>query len=870
MQDIKKQLIFIIFFVFVSCSLVGQVSHKKALTEKDYALWSTMEIKGSSAKGLWVSYNLAYESGNDTLAIRNKDATKVYSFAKGKDGVFGSDRWFACSLPENKILIQDLQNGNREEIEGVRKFDISNDGKTIVVLQENNLLTITYSGRPFAKIEHVTEFVPNADKTGMVYTIEKEKASLHYCVYDGIAEHFKIIANEAGVRFEDITWHKNGNAVAFRKRYAAESDARNGTNIYLYHLNTGKICSLDLTNAETRFPNSANEKIAVRSLVVSDDSKRVFFYTQTMTPDHKKPIVQVWNGNDAWTYRQTEVGRRHVNSTCYVWWPATERLKCLTTEDDSYMVLSGDQNYALTFNPAGKQPQFSNGNTISYNILNIAEGKEHETIKRNVINADEITPSYGGNTMLYRIGAEWFIYNLGNGKHQSLSSIFPHDIPDQSNDRGGIKADFQIAGWTKDDSTLIVYDEYDIWAIGLKNLKAKRITKGRETKKIYRFAMPSGKTNKNSNFDGFTYPLLVVDNGFYLSVKGKESKQSGYSWWDGSEKTIVFDHSTFDELCYKPGDQTIYFTKEDFNMPPELFALDVKTGKQQPVYKSNPQHGNYLWGKSELIQYKDSDGTKLQGALFYPANYEPGKKYPMVVYIYERLSDQVHTYVNPTLHNGGGSVNLSTLTAQGYFVLYPDIKYTMDNVGFSATNCVVSATKSVIERGLVYANKIALFGHSFGGYEAAFIATQTDIFATVVIGASVSNLLSSYLSIGWNSGRPEIWRYEYDTWRMSKSLFENMETYWQNSPITHAKDITVPILIWTGEQDKQVHYFQSIEFYNALRRLGKKEVMLIYPNNRHRLTEPAGEEDFNRRLEQWFDAFLKDRPAADWIKNGID
>lgn len=847
---------------------MGQAAQKKMLQEKDYALWSTMEIKGSSDKGNWVCYNLSYESGNDTLVIRNKAATKVYSFPKGDNGTFGSNRWFACSLPDDKLSIVDLAIGIRKEITDVKKFEFSNDGNTLVVLQ-NNVLFINYLGKPFATIEHVTDFVSNPDKTAMVYTIEAEKTSLHYCPFDGKAENFRMILSESNIILEDIAWNLYGKAFAFRKEFAGETQPQQNNNLYIYQLEQAKLQSINFAAYQTKFAGVQNEVITPRSIVISDNGERVFFYTKLNKEPTTKPVVQIWNGSDSWTYRQNEVNIKHVSSYCYVWQVNTGELKQLTNDVEGYLVLSGDQNFAVTFNPIGKQPQFSSGNKFTCTIENIVEGKGAESERKSVFESDEITPSFGGKYILYRVDQKWYLYNLREDSHLSLGESIPNKFVDQSNDRGGIKPEFQVAGWTKNDRELLIYDEFDLWSINLQSLKAKRITSGREANVIYRIVLPSGKTNKNTNFDGFTYPLINLDQGLFLSLKGKLNNKTGYAWRKDSEKIIVFENKAIDELCYKPGDKTIYFTKEDFNLPPELIAYNYDTGKQTNVFKCNPQHARYFWGKSELIAYKDEVGNNLQGALFYPANYEPGKKYPMVVWIYERLSDQLHIYVNPSLHNGG-AVNITNLSSQGYFVLYPDIKYITDNVGISATNCIVNATNTVIEKGYVYRDKIALVGHSFGGYEAAFIATQTDLFATVVVGAGVSNLLSSYLSIGWNNGRPEIWRYEHDQWRMSSSLFDNMDNYLQNSPIKHVQKVTAPLLLWTGEQDRQVNYYQSIEFYNALRRLGKKEVLLIYPNNRHRLTEHGSEEDFEHRLQQWFDTFLKDQPPADWIKYEMD
>ena len=286
------------------------------------------------------------------------------------------------------------------------------------------------------------------------------------------------------------------------------------------------------------------------------------------------------------------------------------------------------------------------------------------------------------------------------------------------------------------------------------------------------------------------------------------------------------------------------------------------------MVQSNPQHFNYHWGTSQLINYTNSKNQQLQGVLYYPVDYNPVKKYPMVVYIYEKLSQHLHSYVNPTLHNNIG-INTSNLNAQGYMVLHPDILYTIDDVGISATDCVVSATKAVIAMGIVHPDKIALTGHSFGGYEANFIATQTSLFATIISGAGSSDLVNTYLSIGWNTGKSESWRFEDHQYRMEQPMYANMEGFLRNSPIMQAQNVDTPLLIWTGEQDRQVHYYQSIEFYNALRRLGKKQIMLVYPDNGHILTESTSREDFTHRFEQWLATYLKDVPAPEWIAKGM-
>lgn len=867
---VTKKYYFPFIFMLASFAVMAQDVGKKYLTEADYHLWSELEIKGCSDKGGWVSYGLTYESGNDTLFIKDKSGLKTYAFPKGREGIFGGEDYFACRIDAKKISVMSLKTGATRIYENARQFFFSNDGKTLAVLDESNSLTIEYSGSFFAQIENVAALYPNPSGDAMVYTISKEKSSLHYCPFDGDESHFKKLETAAEATFETIVWNKNGTAFSFVKKYKDLSDLRNGTNLSVYRLNENKCYSLAFGINKTSNFDMLEKTINDRNMVLSDDGKRLLFYAADVQEAKlEKPVVQIWNGNDHWTYSQVQLQAKKKDLYCYVWFTTSDTTLQLTNEKETNLMLGNDSKFAVIYNPTGVTPEFSYINKVALSVKDLKETIRSAPEAKIIAIADEVSTSYGGKFILYRVDEKWFVYEPATAKHTDITKNFPRKYGDVSNDHSGIKPIFGIIGWSKNDTEIIIHDEFDLWSINLDNLKTVRLTKGRETATIFRVPPPFGSARKIPNFDGFTFPLLAIEKGFYLKATGKISKESGYYWWNGNESKIVYRDKTINDLC-SSGDNTILFFKdEDFNQAPQLKSINLVTKKEEVIFKSNPQQSNYFWGNSKLINYEDSKGNDLQGALFYPANYNKAKHYPMVVYIYETLSDHLHNYVKPTVLNGG-QPNLSTTTSQGYFVLYPDIKHIADNVGFSATDCVIRATQSVIDLGLVQRDKIALVGHSFGGYETAFISTQTGIFCTVVTGAGVSDIVSSYLSIGWNNGRAEIFRYEHDHWRMTKSLFDSMDTYLQNSPITHAKKITVPLLIWSGEQDRQVHYFQSIAFYNALRRLGKKEVLLLYPENRHRLTTSKSQIDFNSRIEEWLGTFLKNEPAPDWIKKALN
>lgn len=240
----------------------------------------------------------------------------------------------------------------------------------------------------------------------------------------------------------------------------------------------------------------------------------------------------------------------------------------------------------------------------------------------------------------------------------------------------------------------------------------------------------------------------------------------------------------------------------------------------------------------------------------------------MIVHIYEKQSHTLHQYSNPTLLNEPG-YNFTIFTSEGYFVFSPDIVHENENVGLSALDCVESGTKKIIEMGLVDSKRIALIGHSFGGYETGFIINHSDLFATAVASGGIFDLTRRFLTFGVNMRMPEMWRFSSGGWRMGKKTpFSHRQDFDRNSPLESVTNLKIPLLMWSGKEDTQVDPFQSMEYYLALRRLGKKCIFLQYPGEDHTLLEPVNQKDLSIRLLQWFDYYLKDQKDAEWIRAG--
>jgi dipeptidyl aminopeptidase/acylaminoacyl peptidase len=282
---------------------------------------------------------------------------------------------------------------------------------------------------------------------------------------------------------------------------------------------------------------------------------------------------------------------------------------------------------------------------------------------------------------------------------------------------------------------------------------------------------------------------------------------------------------------------------------------------------ANPQQAEYLWGTAELVHWRSSDGKELDGILYKPENFDPARQYPMMVYFYEKMSDGLHAYRTPG--PGSSSVSISFYVSRGYVVFVPDIHYRVGYPGESALDCVVTGVLSVLDKGFVDPKRIGVQGHSWGGYQIAYLVTQTDIFAAAEAGAPVSNMTSAYGGIRWGSGMSRMMQYERSQSRIGASLWEDQRRYIENSPIFWADKINTPVLILHNDEDTAVPWYQGIEFFVALRRLGKPVWMLNYNGEPHGLRKYQNQKDWAERMQQFFDHYLMGAPAPVWLEEGV-
>ncbi|MDZ7648615.1 MAG: prolyl oligopeptidase family serine peptidase [Cytophagales bacterium] len=400
-----------------------------------------------------------------------------------------------------------------------------------------------------------------------------------------------------------------------------------------------------------------------------------------------------------------------------------------------------------------------------------------------------------------------------------------------------------------------------MWAFDPQNKKAPvNLTKvGRQQKIVFR----------NIKLDPETR-FIDPNQELVISAFNETTKAAGYyklSLKDGKLTKLLMEDYRFGGIVKAKQANQILFTRESFREFPDVWTADLNLSAPKKISLANPQMKNYLWGSVELVSWTSLDNIPLQGLLYKPENFDPKKKYPIIVYFYERESDNIHGHITPNPLRS--SINRTTYVSDGYLVFVPDIIYKIGFPGESAHNCIMPGITQLISKGFVDEKNIGIQGHSWGGYQTAYLITRTDMFKAAEAGAPVANMISAYGGIRWESGMSRMFQYEKSQTRLGGSLWEKPMLYIENSPIFFADKIKTPLLLLHNDADGAVPWYQGIEMYMAMRRLDKPVWMLNYNGEPHWPVKRENRMDFQIRMKQFFDHYLKNAALPPWMNEGV-
>jgi dipeptidyl aminopeptidase/acylaminoacyl peptidase len=519
------------------------------------------------------------------------------------------------------------------------------------------------------------------------------------------------------------------------------------------------------------------------------------------------------------------------------------------------------------------------GNYDDYYLVNVADGSRKKILEKEHFGA---TVSPGGKYILYfdEDDDSWYSVRVEDGLKTNITKGLRVMFQSETDDRPEHPSPYGQAGWTSGDNTVLLYDRYDIWEVHPDGREPRMLTAGlgRKQRIVFRYSRTEPQTPSNQEPEEEVgprrqtdQPAISTERPLLLSAVDERTKASGLyrvSFTGGAEPSRVVMLDKAFGVPIKARNADVYvFTLSRFEEFGNLWVSSGAFSDMKRVSDANPQQAQYNWGTSELIDYVNADGKHLQAILTKPENFDPSKKYPMLVYIYEQLTNNLHRYVAPA--PGGSSINVTRYVSNGYIILQPDIVYDLGYPGQSALKCVLPAVQKALTLGFVDPARVGIQGHSWGGYQISYMITKTNIFRAVEAGASVGDMFGGYGGIRWGTGMSRAFQYEKTQSRIGVPPWKNPLIYMENSPIFWIENIHTPYLTMANDEDDAVPWQQGIEFFTAMRRLGKEAYMFVYNGEKHGLRQRENQKHWTVHMAEYFDYFFKDAPKPDWMEHGV-
>lgn len=553
-----------------------------------------------------------------------------------------------------------------------------------------------------------------------------------------------------------------------------------------------------------------------------------------------------------------------------------------------YLADEGNSDYVMAATSKGNRIEFQWTGSTKYTVYMVSTiDGSRKTVKDKVRSPIIFSPK--GKYVIWYDATQknYFTYSVAGGVITNITKSIKVPLYEEDDDHPDDPPAYGVMKWHENDKYVYVYDKYDVWQCDPEGRKApvcftNGVGRGRKT--IYRY-MPFDSDEK----------FIKDSQQLVFKMLNEVNKQGGLSIWNSArlpyddmripqvEKIGPFQLG-FQVLKAKDNDRYLY-TRESFNVSPVLITAKIESFDvtktpdghgaglysdslvETPLHATNPQQKDYNWLTCELVKWTMFDGKQSQGLLYKPEDFDPKKKYPVIFYFYEKYSDDLYTYRPPA--PSASTVNFPYFVSNGYLIFVPDITYKKGEPGESAYNSIVSAAKFFAKKPFVDSTKMAIQGQSWGGYQVAYLVTRTNMFAAAEAGAPVANMTSAYGGIRWGSGLNRQFQYERSQSRIGYTLWQRPDLYMKNSPLFRADKVNTPLMIMHNDADGAVPWYQGIEYFTALRRLGKKVWMLQYNGEDHNLVERRNRKDLSIRLAQYFDHFLKGAPAPRWLAEGL-
>jgi len=876
----SNKLIFTSFFVFL---LNFSFAQKRIIDHDEFNLWNSIESPKISGDGSKVTYVIQPGKGDTKLVVYHTANQQNEFFERGSSPFFtddGKHLIFKISAPFGESKIPDTlaikkfgEEGGLVKFGNFKKLHFSEKWKNKVVFEvedkENkrtNLVCIDLISEQQEIFENITH-VAYSEKVEFFAFSRNKADSLNVAGVFYYHNQLDTIHKEE-VNYRHLTLQENGQLVAYLANPENASDSTEYS-LFVWN-NTLKKRSEVQRDSVARLP----ENWVISEFgkpVFSQDGKKLFFGTapkprKSEIKEEERVEVEVWSWNTPVLYTRQEqmvkeTKEKNYRAVYHISGDKSVQLadfkvphsNLIQEGNSSFIYGWADESYQLDVDYAGTPAK------KDLYLINVNTGDKK--LVQSAISGDPNSSPAGKYIYWYNYSdTSWVAYSLAQNKKYIMGAKSGIVFHDHEDDHPDFPPPHGLGGWTTSDDFVLLYDKYDIWMIDpTGNLKPNNLSQSRGEGIISRYIKyrPEEKSIEE------VAPML-------FHFVHEESRIEGYQWFNlhTGVKSKLFEgpYQLMKTPIKSKASELWLITKEDFlTFPNLILSQNLKEGIT--ISDANPQQNEYQWGSIEHYEWTSSDGQKLRGLLAKPDDFDPNRKYPMIVNFYEKSSDAIFQHRAPEPHRS--QINYTFYTSRGYLVFNPDIPYKIGYPGESAFNAVVSGTVSLIDKGFVDKNNIGLQGHSWGGYQIAYILTRTNLFKCAESGAPVVNMFSAYGGIRWGTGLSRQFQYERAQSRIGGNIWEYPLRFLENSPLFFLDKMTTPVLIMHNDEDAAVPWYQGIEYFMALRRLGKPAWLLNYNGEPHWPVKRKNRMDFQKRMQQFFDYYLLNKPIPEWMVLGI-
>ena len=894
--------ILLFFMVFLCMKTSAQ---KKELDHTVYDSWQSIRETSFHPQGKYIVYAIVPQEGDGTFIIRNVKTGNELSIARATQAVFTEngeylvakikpsfietrkakiDKKKADEMPKDSLVIVELATNTIQKIPSVKSFQLAEHGNDMMVYLKDKKGDINKEGSDLVMrdlssakektFSNISQYLIHPKAMGVVMYQVKTKQKESQILLATIADTNTKILTKQVYTATNFIWDEEGKQLA----YLVEKDSADKAlqkNYYLAYYTPSLETAISIFDKSNKTIPTNYTIGGDRKMKFSKSGNKLEFGVQpilpikdTSLPDFDRVSVDIWHYNDPIiqpaqlkalesTLKSTELVFLNTQNKNTIYLGKIKDRDLMTTaEGDGAIVYATiDSSYLL----ASQWQGFS-----LKDIYAIATNDGQRKLIQKEWKGNLMSASYDGNALLYydEPQKKYFAYNATTGKTIQIAKDIKTSLFDEENDLPDDPNAYGIAKWMDNNQEVLMYDRYDIWLVDVNGIKAsKKLTNGRMNKIISRFIETDAERKtlaKNA---------ILLIKGY--SEVDKSELISTLNLADGAFNLINQVPMHFTTIVGASHSNDIAVMQEDEVKSPNLYLYTLAATKQNPtsIATINTQQANYNWMSSQIVKWKAYTGKMAEGVLYLPENFDAKKKYPMIVYFYERSNQTLHNYLAPA--PTPSRLNIPFFASRGYIVFVPDIWYTRGYPGQSAYDYILSGTRAMIQKGFVDSTKVGLQGQSWGGYQIAYLITKTNLYAAAWAGAPVVNMTSAYSGIRWGPGISRQFQYEKSQTRLGASLWERPDLYIKNSPLFSLPNIKTPLVIMSNDADDAVPWYQGIEMYSDMKRLNKKVWLLVYNNEAHNLVERKNRKDIQIREQQFFDTYLKGAPMPEWLSKGV-